>query len=133
MGEITHGISYYRLRGEIHPSVWQRRKLKRAVERTVEDLRAAAVPGPKSDILIDLIRFDLTIIGLYSVYISKYGTFKEGEIKKGNLKSHDILKEVFAAVNSCGRLLDRMEWKKGEDVPTIEAITAEIIAKRKKK
>ena len=87
----------------------------------------------KNDILIDLLRFNLTVIGLYSLYISKYGAFREEDLKKKKLESHGILKTVFAAINTTGRLLDRVEWKKGEDTPALEKVVAEIVAKRKEK
>ena len=133
MPKITHGIVSFQETGKIHPSIWQRRKLKRALDSVEDSLRTATIPGPKNDILIDMIRFNLTIIGLYSTYISKYGTFREEDLKKKKLESHGILKTVFAAINTTGRLLDRVEWKKGEDTPALEKVVAEIVAKRKEK
>lgn len=130
---LTHGIVFFQGTGKIHPSIYHRRKLKNALNKLEDSLRAAAVLHPKNDILIDLIRFNLTIVGLYSYYISMYGPFREDDLKKKRLESHGILKTVFASINTIGRLLDRVEWKESEDAPRLEDVIEGIVQKRKKK
>lgn len=130
MANVTHGIRGFMKTGKIHPGVKQQESLTRILNKIERDLRAAAVPGVKNDILIDLVRFDLTIIGLYSLYMGEHGILQYKALREGNLAGHDILKAIFAAVNSVGRLLDRVDWKKGEDMPQLASIIAEIKEKR---
>ncbi len=132
MAFVTHGIRSFMKTGAVHPDIQDQESLKRILNKTERDLRAAAVPGIKSDLLIDLVRFDLTIIGLYSLYMGRHGILKGSELKKGHMAGHDILKSIFAAVNSVGRLLDRVDWLKGKEGPQLDYIIAEIKGKRKK-
>lgn len=131
MGKITHGIRSFKRTGNVHPAVKDQENLTRILNKVERDLRTAAVYGIKNDILIDLIRFDLSIIGLYSLYMGRHGILKSSELQKGHMAGHDILKSIFAAVNSVGRLLDRVDWLKGKEGPQLDYIIAEIKGKRK--
>ena len=115
MGKIVHGIQSFKKTGKIHPSLVKQDQLKRILNKTERALRAAAEPTIKNDILIDLIRL-----------------LKGDELDKGHMAGHDILRSVFSAVNSVGRLLDRVDWKGGKEAPNLEVIIAEIADKRKK-
>ncbi|MBA7611600.1 hypothetical protein ES703_18828 [subsurface metagenome] len=110
MSDPTHGIIQFKATGVVSEKVKGRKRLISSLNRLEKELKLAVRhDNIKSDIQIGLLRYCLTITGLFSLYSEEVGLFDPGELRKHRLEPQPVFKFILPAINTASRILERLD------------------------
>lgn len=110
MTKLTHGIMQFKATGVISEKVKGRKRLISSLNRLEKELKAAVKhDNIKSDVQIGLLRYCLTITGLFSLYSEQVGLFDPNELRRHRLVPQPVFKFILPAINTASRILERLD------------------------
>lgn len=134
MGLTTHGITQFKSRGTIDERIKGRRKLTMGLNRIERELKSAVrVNNIKSDLQISLLKYELTIVGLFTLFAEEVGMLDPGELRKHRLVPQPVFHyAIQPALVAAGRILKDLDCnvKEEDTIMTIQQIK-DTIDKRK--
>lgn len=122
MSTLSHGIMKFGATGVIAEKIKGRKSLVIALNKLEKQLKQAVrAKNVQSDIQISLLRYQLSIIGLFNLYIQEVGIFDPRELKRYRLVPQPVFRFLHPAICSASKILNTLDCGASE-IDTMKAI-----------